>query len=938
MNKKILSCVISLSLGATSVSSQAASCPDNLQKLTAAEREKLPANCAENHESSSLWWWVGGGAALAATGIAIAAGGGGGGDNDNDDNDFDDYDDYVEYYVRNGAWPAGTPQSVIDRWNSHNNGNNNNGGNSGQGNNGDNPGVTSDSFSAHLNSSGTNVSSFTFNQPGGTLNIDTSSSVSGNNQYTARASGQGLHISQLTGATTTAQNDATALFVSGRQATVNIAGNLVANGNDATVLELNGADSSVTLAASSKTTATNGAHAMDIEGANASVSVLGALTVSGWDSTGIAIDGQKAQLTIGNTATVDVSSLNGTWRDDDVIASAFDIDGNYLQVTQNSNNFVVGANATGIDAEASLGGSVRQNGTMTISGIGATGIRIESESASGSLTATNSGKLNVSGGGAGMSASGYGASLVNTGEIVVNNSGSALSAARGATAINKGTITLRADNGIASGTLTAMRGMGNSTLINDSEGIIHVNASGAAPFTTANSSDTIVNRGKIYVNGSDATQQYALNNYIIGTQSAGQAGTLFAQNLSLETVQVDTAFTTQTSDTTVRFDDVIVGDNLNGAEKIQSTSVVWSAQGVENAQGNIDVVMNKKRYDTLVSDASLKQAARALESGYQASALYSSLNQASVSALNHAISQISGRDIGMALKQARMLSSRFDRMADNTLKSPDGLGFNVVERSNPQAELGEKGRYDMVAVTQDFTYGSHQFTLRYGLARIDGSDSNSSDGITGGYSQFLGLHHQRPVGDWQWKNQLDATIHQLDTTRNIRYDGVSRQADASSEQQELRFASTLGKTLSLSEGLTIEPYAGFNLRLHHADALRERRAGEWNLRLDAREKTAVDAIAGVHLAWFNDNGLMVNATLEGGPVLHYRERNGYARLSSQLGVRFKNASQQGSKISSSAQVGMHWIHNNSALGLNAYHWQEDNQQDKGLLLKFNYQF
>ncbi|WP_058912408.1 hypothetical protein [Entomohabitans teleogrylli] len=940
MNKKILSCFISLTLGATSVTSQAASCPADVQKLSAAERAKLPANCLTDSESSSLWWWVGGGTALAAAGIAIAAGGGDD-DDDDDDDDFDDDDDYIEYYLRYGAWPSGTPQSIIDRWNNNNSGNNsnngnNNNGNTDQGNSNGNSGTASDSFSAHRNTSG-GVSAFAFSQANGTLTADLNSTVSGNNQYTARATGQGITVTQQASITTSAQNDATALYVTGNQATVNFAGTLTASGDDASVLELNGANSTVTLTNTSRTSATNGADAIDIEGANASVSVLGSLTVSGWDSTGVAVSGQQAQLTIGDSATVNVSSLSGTWRDDDVIASAFDIDGNALQVTQNSNNFVVGANATGIDAEASLGGSVLQNGAMTISGNGATGIRIESERATGSLTATNRGSLNVSAGGAGMVASGYGASLVNTGSIVVNNSGSALSAAYGASAINQGTITLSADGGIASGTLTALRGAGNSTLINDSQGIIHVNASGATPFT-ATASDTIVNRGKIYVNGSDATQQYALSNYTIGTLSASQAGTLYGQNLNLQTVQVDTAFADQTSATTVRFNDVVVGDNLSGAENIQSTSIVWTAQGVENTTGNIDVVMTKNRYDALVNDAALQQAARALEDAYQTSALYSSLNQASVSGLNHAISQISGRDIGLALKQARTLSSRFDRMADNALKSPDGLGFNIVDRHNPQAELGENGRYDMAALTQDFTWGDHQFTLRYGLARINGSHNQSADGVTGGYSQFFGLHHQQLIGDWQWKNQLDATIHQLDTTRNIRYDGISRQANASSKQQELRFDSTLGKTLALSKGISLEPYAGLSLRLHHADALQERRAGEWNLHLDAREKTAVDALAGVRFSWRDDRGLMLNATLEGGPNLHYREQSGYARLASHPGVRFKNRSQQGNGITSNAQVGVHWVHGNSALGLNAYHWQEDNQQDKGLLVKFNYQF
>ncbi|HHT7392494.1 TPA: hypothetical protein ACT192_001419 [Klebsiella oxytoca] len=939
MNKKLLSCMISLSLGATSISSQAATCPSNIEKLSPEQRGSLPENCRADDESNSLWWWVGGGATLAALGIAVAAGGGGD-DGDDDDDDFDDYDDYIEYYHHYGNWPANTPQSIIDRWNASNNtgntGNTTNTGNtsnteSNTGNNGQ------DKFSAHVNSAGNDVKPFTFNQSNGTLAVDTNSRASGNNQYTARVMGQGITVNQAAGVTTTAVNDATALNISGNQAKINLSGHLAAS-SDASIFEINGTGSTLDLASSSSVNVQSGADAIDIEGANTKVSVKGSLTVSGWDSTGIKLDGQQSSLTIADSARINVSSQSGTWRDDDVIASAFDIDGNNFQVIQDSHNFVIGANATGIDAEANTGGSVLQRGSMAVSGSGATGIRIESEYITGGLSAINSGSLKVSAGGTGIYAEGAGATVINTGQITVNNSGSALTAARGARAINRGTITLTADNSVANGTLTALRGTGNSTLINDSQGVIYLNASGASPFTTTTSNDRIVNSGKIYVNGSDATQQYTIANYTVGTQNITQAGALYGQNLNLADVQVDTAFTQQTSATSVTLDDVFVGNNLNGSENIQSTSVVWQAKGIKDTQGNVDVVMSKNRYDELVSNGDLQPAAKALEAGYHASALYSSLNQTSVQGLNQAISQISGRDIGLALRQARTLTNRFGRMADNTLKTPSGLGFNIIDKHNPQAELGDRGHYDMVALTQDFTLDGQQFTLRYGLARLEGGNNKSADGVDDGYSQFFGLGHKYPLGEWQWKNQLDASIHQLETSRHIRYQGVNRQATAHSEQHELSFTSTLGKSLELSKALTLEPYAGTKMRWHHANAVQEQRAGEWNLNLDARDKTAIDVLAGIRLSWHDERGLHLNASVEAGPNVYYQEQTGYARLNSAPGVRFKNASAQRGKITSNTQIGASWVTGNTSLGLNAWHWQEDSQNDKGMLFRLNYQF
>lgn len=72
----------------------------------------------------------------------------------------------------------------------------------------------------------------------------------------------------------------------------------------------------------------SGADAVAIEDANTKVSVKGSLTVSGWDSMGIKLNGQQSAFTIADSARINVSSLSGTWRDDDVIASAFDIAGN----------------------------------------------------------------------------------------------------------------------------------------------------------------------------------------------------------------------------------------------------------------------------------------------------------------------------------------------------------------------------------------------------------------------------------------------------------------------------------------------------------------------------------------------------------------------------------------------------------------------------------
>lgn len=931
MNKNILSVLISVSLGVSSTGLRAQECPEKMDELNAEEIKKLPVKCLMNNDgSSSAWWWVAGGVAVAAgAGLALAGGGGGGGGGGDDhDDDFDDYDDYVEYYYDHGNWPADTPQTVIDRWTTDHTGTD-----SGT-NTGTDTSIASgnDSFSSHIQ--GNTVTAFTYRDNNGAMAIDTSSSASGNNQYTSRISGNSISVTQNSDVTTTALNDATAININGNSNNVVLAGTATASGSDASVLDIEGSNNTVHLSSTSRVEAASRADTIDIEGYKATVTLEGVMHVSGADSSGIHLNSSQGSMTVAESASVTVSAPVNNRADDDVYAAAIDIDGSNFTLTQQSSDFYVGSNSFGIKADSETGGNIYQQGEMTITGSHANGIWLESERGA-SLTATNSGAMNASSGATAMYAQGAGASVVNTGEINVRNQGWGMSVANGATAINQGTITLSSDSGAATGSLIAMKATGTAGLVNDTTGIINLNASGATPFS---STTAVVNKGKIYANGSDVTQNYALNNYTIGTQDAGQAGVLFTSNAAVEEVSIDTGFTAQSTATTVVFDDAIVGNNLSGEENIRSTSVVWQAQGQKDEQGNIDVVMTKNAYDQTITDTSLTQAAQSLDKGYTNNALYNSLNQSSGAGVTEAIRQISGQNMGAAQMQARTLDYRFNQMSLNAVKTNTGLGFNVVSRDSLQGELGNDSRYDMLALTQDFTMGAHNFTLRYGIARIDGNAQSTSDSITDGYSQFMGLQHQKMFGEWQWQNQFDAALHQLETSRQIRYEGVSRTANASNEQQQFTLTSAMKKNLVWENGFKMQPFGGLRARYHHINTLNEHNAGDWNLNVDASEKTAVDALIGLQMAWKHKNGLALNATFEGGPNLHYHESNGYASLASSPEVRFAKIAQKGGGINSNMRVGASWATLQTQLLLNAYHWKEDGLKDKGLQFNLNYNF
>ncbi|WP_176205318.1 hypothetical protein, partial [Salmonella enterica] len=91
-------------------------------------------------------------------------------------------------------------------------------------------------------------------------------------------------------------------------------------------------------------------------------------------------------------------------------------------------------------------------------------------------------------------------------------------------------------------------------------------------------------------------------------------------------VGINTGFTAGTADTTVSFDNVVEGSNLTDASAIQSTSVVWNAQGSQDSDGNVDVTMTKNAYADVATDGSVSDVAQALDAGYTNNELYTSLN------------------------------------------------------------------------------------------------------------------------------------------------------------------------------------------------------------------------------------------------------------------------------------------------------------------------
>ncbi|EIK4214958.1 autotransporter domain-containing protein [Salmonella enterica subsp. enterica serovar Anatum] len=700
------------------------------------------------------------------------------------------------------------------------------------------------------------------------------------------------------------------------------------------------------------------------------------------NGTGALVSGDMSQVTLdGDINVVSVQDSEG------VFSSATGVsvsgDSNAVDITGNVNiSADYGQDDLAAGAPPLTGVVVGGNGnTVTLNGA----LNIDDND----LSATGGQYLDV----VGLSVTGDDNDVeIDGGTINIDKTGNvAMSAHGSAKMVNNGTINV----GTVGTTQTGMVGMqlesdAKSDAVIENNGTINIYASNSYAFSQLGSNGHIVNNGTVYIddsvtgsgfikqdgktiegsgeNGdgtevhyvdftapteptitdgtttvttSDSADSSATNNlsgYVVGTSADGSAGKLMVSNASMNGVEINTGFTAGTADTTVSFDNVVEGRNLSDAGAIQSTSVVWNAQGSQDADGNVDVTMTKNAYADVATDSSVSDVAQALDAGYTNNELYTSLNVGTTAELNSALKQVSGAQATTVFREARVLSNRFTMLADAAPQIKDGLAFNVVAKGDPRAELGNDTQYDMLALRQtlDLT-ASQNLTLEYGIARLDGDGSKTAgdNGLTGGYSQFFGLKHSMAFDEGlAWNNSLRYDVHNLDSSRSVAYGDVNKIADSDMRQQYLEFRSEGAKTFTMmSDTLKITPYAGVKFRHTMEDGYKERSAGDFNLSMNSGNETAVDSIVGLKLDYAGKDGWSATATLEGGPNLSYSKSQRTASLQGAAGQSFGvDDGQKGGGVNGLATIGVKYSSNDTALHLDAYQWKEDGISDKGFML------
>ncbi|KFB95691.1 putative surface-exposed virulence protein, partial [Trabulsiella guamensis ATCC 49490] len=222
---------------------------------------------------------------------------------------------------------------------------------------------------------------------------------------------------------------------------------------------------------------------------------------------------------------------------------------------------ISGSNAQAPLVYVNRGYNFANEGTMTVQGDNAVGIASSGTSYTQYLV--NSGTLNVgtqagqsdgsNGTGlTGIQGGGKGTTVNNTASGVINVYAED-SYAFGGTAkqfINNGEVNLLCE------TNCGIFAPGTSGTQEDHSGV--------ADITVPDASKT-PSQGGVPTPPADSGMQ-VVSNYTVGTNADGSAGTLTASNIALENVTVDTGFTSGTAATSMTFNNVFTGSNIEGAD------------------------------------------------------------------------------------------------------------------------------------------------------------------------------------------------------------------------------------------------------------------------------------------------------------------------------------------------------------------------------------
>ncbi|WP_353075156.1 hypothetical protein [Stenotrophomonas sepilia] len=412
-----------------------------------------------------------------------------------------------------------------------------------------------------------------------------------------------------------------------------------------------------------------------------------------------------------------------------------------------------------------------------------------------------------------MHAEGAQATVLNQGTLTVTGDGAvAMRGARGATLINDGVINLGTATDNQGRGMIAMQSDGSAILNNRRSGVINIHSADSFAFQiAAGGSGRLINNGVVNVYGqgsgmhADADTAAAdlpgsdlgwqtprgIGGYTVGTNADGSAGQLVLhEGGQLQDVLVDTGFTRGTDASQVVLREVVSGAE-GGEQNVRSATVVWRAHAERDAQGNVDVTMQRRDYRELASEHQ-QEIASALESAYRNDALFHSLEVADQRSFQSALQQLSGASlVDSALRVASNADALWSQLAAQPAAQSRALAFGGGQAN----AFGVRGDGGAMQVAVQLRGGR---VVQLATAALSG-DLPAASGQDRLHSRFAGIGLAQQWGALQLRHQLGYEQHELQGQRQLNWGQTRETAHSQRRMGRTMLATTLDMASSLGK-------------------------------------------------------------------------------------------------------------------------------------------
>ena len=559
--------------------------------------------------------------------------------------------------------------------------------------------------------------------------------------------------------------------------------------------------------------------------------------------------------------------------------------GENVQNMQNSGNISIGSDAVGFYSINNINESLN-TGNITSVSEKAVGIYIEQGAV------RNEGNITLSGDGSIGIAGTRNTEITNAGIITMNgNDSMGIYANANSKVINESTgkIYINGNNS------TGIQLSGGSILEN--HGLIEIASGtiGSVQVVTGEAAYTppsIINAGiikvdeKFELNGFDliikpdptsfrvpTAEEVALNGYspedinggflLSNSVSIVAPGFNFGDNVA----KIDPLFTQGTNARVYKFENVFDpttpgGGQNTGEVSVKSTSVTFDAIPVTNAQGKIDIWMEKINYDNFTQGAWYDGFAKNIENKYlnaqgDALKIYDRLDLIKdENTLRDSLEQLSGsmyaninqreQDIYGVLNNALFTLQNSENNTKENVKINVIAGKGSTKEDTSGVESYDYNTVGVLALREVERTYRHTFGYSLGYTRTDFQMKNTDNEDQADTIQ-LGLHNKYTVNGWNFRNDLLGRVSFHTNDRSITwYDKTKSDMKSDYNVYGLSSLNEIGKDFEIGRNVKMVPYTGLELGYMTHESFEESGAAE-SLKVESNDAYSIKPSIGVRL-------------------------------------------------------------------------------------------